>query len=374
MLLDLMCGPPRSHGSTHSNEAWWEAQVILAQVEFVPEGGAGSEMEKFYKFVDDQGVDGWIRSTRQFLSGPPDLGELMNKQITAFTEVRQPYWSKQPRMFITYHAFTVLEIASGELFILLERKTDMLEIVIGTPDIPFAFMRAFRAFGPGRNINRCVDESRQVLNSRVTVRQLFGWIDGPLEERWQPYDMLQANCQHFAEDLQTFLLDPGAPEHNSLHEQVSAATLQDRSAVLAALRERPRLLKHLPDKFRHDPALVMAAVSHDGTALRYAPKELRCETQVVLAALRNDGYVLPYVHPSIRQERELVKTAVKQNGNVLCYCAERHRRDRELVLLAVHQDGYALRFVAGKLRRDPEVLLAAGLQNPVALARATMLF
>jgi hypothetical protein len=377
-MWGMMCGPPTvgEQETPHTNEAWWTSQVVCAKVEEVSEGGEGNECERFYKFVGDKGIERWMKSTRLSLTGPPDLGVTLNGTITAFTEVRQPYWAVQPHSWITYHAFVVLEIDHGALFVLCERKTDMLELVVGEVGIPLAFMKAFRAVGPGRNPSRCVEEPRRMITTRITVRQLLGWLDGPVEERWKPYDLLKANCQHFVADLQSFLLEPSSPDHhadNPLQGQPREA-FQDRTFVLRAVTANPRTLKYLPDIFRRDKQVVMTAVTQDGAALRYAPETLRCDHDVCMIAVRQNGYCLPYVHPLIRQDRRLVLAAVQQNGYVLCYCAEEHRLDREVVLTAVQQEGYALRYVAGKLKKDPEVLLAAGLRNPVALARATFLF
>jgi len=350
--------------------------VICAKVDEVAEGGEGTESERFYKFVSEHGNERWIKSSRLVLTGPPGLGSILSGTITAFTEVRQPYWTVQPDNWITYHAFMVLEIDHGALFILCERKTDMLEVVVGEVNIPMAFMKAFRAVGPGRNPARCFDEPRREVSTKVTVRQLLGWIDGPVEEGWQPYDLLKANCQHFVADLQSFLLNPSSPHHKSENpiQLEPRESLQDRAFILSVVARTPRALKYIPETFRRDRQIVMAAVSNDGATLRYAPEALRGDFEVAMAAVRQNGYALPYVHHLIRQERQLVLAAVQQNGYVLCYCADEHRSDRQVVMAAVRQDGYALRYVAGKLSRDPEVLLATGWQNPVALVRATFLF
>lgn len=371
-----MCGPhEEDEKHSHSNESWWASQVICAKAEEIPpQDGEPTDNERFYKFQDETGLERWVRLSRLMPGGPPDLGPHLNKIITAFTEVRQPYWSLQPRSWITYHAFTILEIDNGALYILCERKTDMLELVFGEIHIPMGFMKAFRAVGPGRNPRRCVEEPRQPLSTRITVRQLLGWIDGPVEEAWKAYDLLQSNCQHFAHDLQMFLLDPSRAFQAESLSQVPPEVLRDHEKLLSAVERYPRTLKYLPEPLRNDPDLVLTAVSRDGNAIRYAPERLRADKQIALAAVKRCGYALPYVHPLIRQDRDLVLAAVRQNGYVLCYCAEEHRADREVVMAAVRQEGYALRYVAGKLRYDPTVLMAAGLRDPIAMCRSTCLF
>merc|ERR1719210_2172321 len=102
-------------------------------------------------------------------------------------------------------------------------------------------MKAFRAMGPGRNPSRCNEEPYQALNTRVTVRQLLGWIDGPVEENWRPYHLLEANCQHFAADLQAYLKEPSTAFHRSgAAVQVPVQLLQDRKAIIANIAQNPR--------------------------------------------------------------------------------------------------------------------------------------
>lgn len=372
-----VCGPlmDEDPGSFSPNSSWWASQVVAALAEDVPKGGEASECERYYKFVGENNEERWIRLTRLQLSGPPPLGSYLNRVITAFTEVRQPYWMSQPSSWITYHAITILELDGGSSFMVCERKTDMLELVFGEVNIQFPLMKAFRAMGPGRNPSRCVEEPRQALSTRITVRQLLGWIDGPVEENWKPYHLIKANCQHFAAELQAFLRDPSTSYHRSgAAVQVPVQMYSDREAVLANIARNPRALKYLPDKFRADKDVALTAVSVDGNTIRYVADVLQTDKQLVLAALRQNGYALPYISSSIRQDRDVVLEAVRQNGYVLCYCAEEHRSDRETVMAAVRQEAYAIRYVSGKLRYDPAVLLAASWQNPIAVARSTLLF
>mmetsp|Transcript_72253 Transcript_72253/g.202794 ORF Transcript_72253/g.202794 Transcript_72253/m.202794 type:complete len:380 (+) Transcript_72253:97-1236(+) len=370
---------PEGGDYCHSNGAWWSSQVICATAEEVaPATAPESEGERIYKFVDElSGIEYWIRCKRLLLSGPPELsGSLLSRTITAFIEVRQPHWAKQPRSWPTYHAYTVLEVDNGWQYIICERKSDMLELIIGSENMPLLFMKALRATGAGRDPSRSADEPRTPVTSRITVRQFLGWIDGPVEETWQPYDMLQANCQHFSALCQRFLLDPGsgAGAGGAASMGVSPASLRSKASVLDVVRRGPMALKYLPEAFRCDAEVVLAAVAANGIALKYAPEEFRATAEVVLVALRSYGYSLPFVHPELRQRREVVLAAVRQNGAVLCYCSEEHRSDREVALAAVASNGYAVRYVGKALRQDPEILLASGLQSPLALLRASFLF
>lgn len=374
----FVCGPvPVEEDPAYcsSNGSWWAAQTMCAIAEDVPEGNENSERERFYKFVGDHGDERHIRLTRLQLSGRPEMGSFENRVITAFTEVRQPYWTSQPSSWITYHAFTILELDDGACFLLCERKTDFLELVFGSVNIKFPFMKAFRAMGPGRNLARCVDQPRHPLGTRVTVRQLLGWLDGPVEENWKPYDLMSTNCQHFAAELQSFLVDPSTTYHRTeAAVQVPVQMYSNRTAVLTQIARNPRAIKHLPPRMRADKEIVMQAVSGDGNTIRYIGEALRTDMQVATTALLQNGYALLYVDPQIRQDRDLVLTAVRQSGVALCYASEEHRMDREIVMAAVRNDAYAFRFVEGKLRCDPAVLAAASWNNPWAVVRMGLFF
>lgn len=345
--------------------------MCCAKADRVEKDGKPTPTTRYYQF--DQGMEGVLRvkTTVHKLREPPYnlLGKDVQRTITAFTEVRQPYWHLQPESWITYHAFTILEVDGGVLYILLERKTDMLEMVIGEENIPLCIMKAFRAVGGGRNMRLCIEQPRQELRIRTTLYQLLEWIDGPVEENWQHYDLLNANCQHFARDLQQFLLKPF---DSGMVLPFQVAPLPDRRSrdlALAAVRQDWHALKYATEEFRRDRIVVLTALEQDGRALRYAHIDLRLDRAIVLAAVRQNGFALPYVEGHLRQDREVVLAAVQQKGHMLCYCAEEHRRDKKVALAAVRQDGYAVRYVAGKLKWDSEVLLAAACQNPVAVAR-----
>lgn len=347
------------------------SQVCCAKAEVVQHVSKAIPSERIYTF--DHGLQGvlHVKTTVHKLRGPPLdlLGKDVQRPITAFTEIRQPYWKFQPESWITYHAFTILEVDNGAFFLLLERKTDMLEIVIGDADIPLSAMKAFRAFGGGRNLSLCVEQCRQELGIRTTVFQLLEWIDGPVEENWQHYDLFNSNCQHFAQELQQYLLHPFDSTRILPFQVVPLQDKQNREFVLAAVRLNWHALKYTTEESRRDRIVVLTALEQDGRALRYAHVDLRLDREVVLAAVRQNGLALPYVEGHLRQDRDVVLAAVQQKGHMLCYAAEEHRRDRRVALAAVRQDGYAVRYLAGKLRWDPEILLAAAWQNPLAVAR-----
>jgi len=369
-----LCGHPGFAwpGSDHPNEAWWSHQVCCAKAEIVDKSkeSCANPFERYYTF--DRGAEEdllCVRNSIVQLREPPYLllGKDVHRMITAYIEVRQPYWRFQPDNWITYHSFTILEIDGGAMFMLVERKTDLLEMVIGDSGIPLQIMKAFRAHGGGRNPSLCIDQPRMELQTRITVHQLLEWIDGPVEESWQHYDMLNANCQHFSTALHEFLTEPYVSSR-ALNMMVNGLP-DNREFVQAAIREDWHSLKYAAPEFRRDRIVVLNALEQDGRALRYAAIGLRLDREVVLAAVRQNGYALPYVEGHLRQDKEVVMAAVQQRGHVLCYAAEEHRRDRSVALKAVKQDAYALRYVAGQLKWDVEVLLCAAWQNPIAVAR-----
>jgi len=377
MLPTMVCGGTRQRASipTHPNEAWWASQVCCSKAEVVTKESERTGMEKFYKFDGVDGNELLVKNTVHPLKGPPYhlLGADARRSITAFTEVRQPFWRHQPDCWLTYHAFLVLEVDHGALHLICERKTDLLELVIGATDIPRGCMKAFRAFGPGRNLGRCSEQPKQKLGHLVSLYDLLDWIDGPTEESWQPYNMFRSNCQHFTRDLQKFLEDPSL--HSPRITPLQAAPVeqqQDRRYVLTEVAKSWRALKHAREEFRMDKGIVLAALAQDGQALRYAHERLRMDREVVLEALRRDGAALYYVEGDLKYDWEVVHAAVSQQGRMLCYVADEFRRDREVVLAAVRQDGYSIRHALGGLRWDPEVVLAAGLQNPISLARSLL--
>lgn len=367
-----MCGNPApALSASHPNEAWWASQVCCAKAEAVEKEGTPTATTKFYAF--DRGSKGVLRvkTTLQKLREPPYnlLGRDLQRTITAFIEVRQPYWQYQPGSWITYHAFVILELDGGAMFLLLEKKTDMLEMVIGEPELPFGVMKAFRAVGGGRNVRLCTERPRQELHIRTSVYQLLEWMDGPVEEGWAHYDMLGSNCQHFARDLQDFLLKPFDSGMVLPFQVAPLSDKRNKELVLAAVRQDWHALKYATEDFRQDKTVVLAAIERDGRALRYAHANLRLDKEVVLAAVRQNGSALPYAEGHLRQDRDVVLAAVQSRGFMLCYAAEEHRRDREVAIAACKTDGYAIRYVAGKLKSDAQVLMTAALQNPIAVGR-----
>jgi len=293
--------------------------------------GEESEQVKFWEHTG--GSNTWVRTTLLKLMSPPDqfLHRYLQQPIISFTETKQ-HWSKLPPNPITHHVFTILEVEDSELFISLERKDDQLEVMFGEGEAALEFMKSFRAIGRPRLRHRCSEEKPRSPGCRITLGQLLDWMDG-LQLSWQPYDLLQANCQHFSAELHQFLVTGPSPESGP----------QGHGAIKAVFRDA-RALQVAPEEHRKDRRFVLAVVEQNGQALRYATE--------------------------FQKDWLVVRTAVAQDGRALAHADEELKKDRAVVLAAVRQTGSALQFVGEDLRRDREVLLAAGWQDPSALVFA----
>jgi len=174
--------------------------------------GEETEDNRFYVLANGHG-ENILRVSRRHLRGPPEsfIPDYIDRPIVAFTEMRQNFWSFQPDSWITYHVSTILEVdcpGRDKLFILVERVDDRLEIMLGVGYIPRSFMLEFRATGTSRKSDRCFQQPRQMVAPNVTMRRFLEWVGTSLSRRWQPYHILQSNCQHVSEDVQGFIRDP----------------------------------------------------------------------------------------------------------------------------------------------------------------------
>merc|ERR1740121_493191 len=63
----------------------------------------------------------------------------------------------------------------------------------------------------------------EAVAPRVTVRRLLEWWGRNLGRRWEPYHILQSNCQHLAHELQSYVRDPNGSSQlmpSSLEEEL----------------------------------------------------------------------------------------------------------------------------------------------------------
>jgi len=194
--------------------------VVCVTVEEVPSLGQESQDVHFYVLANG-GKQDILKVSKLKLRGPPDdfLKNHLDRPIGAYTQMRQNFWAFQPESWITYHVCTIMEVEvpnSNNLFILVERVDDRLEIMMGEGLVARSFMLEIRATGRARRSDRCFQLPRQIVRGRLTVRQLLDWLSSSVCKRWQPYHILESNCQHLAEDLERFLGSAGIPSEGEL--------------------------------------------------------------------------------------------------------------------------------------------------------------
>mmetsp|Transcript_171062 Transcript_171062/g.548188 ORF Transcript_171062/g.548188 Transcript_171062/m.548188 type:complete len:320 (-) Transcript_171062:82-1041(-) len=232
-LLVSCMQPSRPSEPWHVSAAWWASQVCCVTVEEVPE--LGEEMEDIRYYVLANGFGHNVLKVENLnLVGPPVgfLGKYIERPIIAVTEMRQHFWAFQPESWITYHVCTILEVDGVEadkLFILIERVDDRLEIMLCVGHIPRSFMLEFRATGRPRRSDKCFQQPRQIVAPIVSVRRLFEWIGTSMANNWKPYHILQSNCQHISEELQSFIRDPS--RYSNPNELVHAQLVTPRGTL-----------------------------------------------------------------------------------------------------------------------------------------------
>jgi hypothetical protein len=138
----------------------------------------------------------------------------------------------------------------------------------------------------------------------------------------------------------------------------------DRGVCLAAIRQCPAMLEHVPSNWKDDKELVIEAVSQDGASLCHASVNMRGDPDVVNAALRapeGDGRgVLGAASADLRNDKDMVLQAIARGGGDELYCASHAlQNDKDVVLAAVQHTGFALQHSSVELRGDRDVVLAA---------------
>lgn len=362
-LLGLCCRPGAVDAD---NVTWWREFVLFAKVEQVPELGSENAFVRYYALRNDT-VDKVTKLTTIPLTSPPEqvFGDKIDRRIVGFTERRQ-YWSHMPQDagLPTYHTYMIIEIA-GDCYIVLEKKTSQLEIMFGEGPVVCDFMHEFRATGRGRNVRLCVNRPAEKVTSQVTVRQLMEYVDGPLAKSWKPYDLFQANCQHFSQELLEFLRDP-----SSAGLEMSSGERAERIEELGKAEREPLTLTTAPDRLRYDRKFVVAAVERNWRCLQYLPYDFMWDFTVVRSALAQEGLALQNIDTDLRNDKEIVLTAVQNNGEALQFAPPELQADQDVVLAAVTQSGSALQYASIEMKRDRRIILAASLRDPLALQHA----
>lgn len=202
-----------------------------------------------------------------------------------------------------HHAFMVLEVETtdcNEVAIMcVEKFNDALEVSWGAHDDVRQYVMAFRATGDPRAVSSfrpIIAEPRFSLGEEhgfpnVTVGDLVTYVDGDVSEKWRPYCLRTANCQHFAMDLQHFLTTGRQKIHDRKHmlnmlsrsvdrnvmpiQSAEAELSSDREIGLAAVRENGNALCFLSDSLKKDMGIVMEAVDQNPNAFFHADPVLQ---------------------------------------------------------------------------------------------------
>jgi len=156
----------------------------------------------------------------------------------------------------------------------------------------------------------------------------------------------------------------------------------DRDFILAAVRQDGKVLKFADKKMQSDREIVLAAVMNDGVsnpdcAFFHADVRFKLyDREIVLAAVRQKGKVLKFADEKFKSDREIVLTAVRQDSTAIFYADEKFKSDREIVLTAVRQvtegfsrdsGGYTLAWAGKELMNDMEIIFASFKSTPKAL-------
>ena len=141
----------------------------------------------------------------------------------------------------------------------------------------------------------------------------------------------------------------------------------DRTVVLAALKQSEKALELASETLRNSPEFILEALEVNGYVLRYVSRQLRCETAYVAEAVRNTSYAFTFADDKLKMDRDAVAAIVDIRGEALQYVDESLRSDEKIALIAVRQNGYALEFVPESLPGYKEIVLAAVRQDGLAL-------
>lgn len=179
-----------------------------------------------------------------------------------------------------YHSFTILKL-EGEMYLVIEKFDDRLEVMLGEGANFLAYCQRFRAtlderpVSSNRPLQICPQE---VLIKDVRVANVCKWIAGPLAMIWQPYSLLAQNCQSFARDLRNYLMT-GADVADALRHLRS-----NKVIVMDSVRRDELLLAEASDELKKDHDIVIAACPQNGEALQHVPESLKHDETIVMAA------------------------------------------------------------------------------------------
>jgi hypothetical protein len=130
--------------------------------------------------------------------------------------------------------------------------------------------------------------------------------------------------------------------------------LNDRAFILAVIDKHPDLFKAIQADFGNDRDIVMKAVSAQGSNdnLKFASDALKDDKSIILAAMKNKGIILQYASARLKNDPEIIKAALAQNGWALQYLNDAARDNQEYVQMAIANHPDALSFASPRLQKE----------------------
>ena len=138
------------------------------------------------------------------------------------------------------------------------------------------------------------------------------------------------------------------------------ACVDDRNAMMEAVKVSGWSLEHACDSLRSDVDVVMQALEQSGYALQFASEQLRDNKRVVLEAVRNAPLSFRYASLALRSDLEIAMLAVRTKAYNLKDCSDDLRKSKDLVRIAIESEGMldspSLYHASQNLWTDPELL------------------
>lgn len=240
------------------------------------------------------------------------LKEISSHKIEAYAEYRHyfPYTACLPFQCLQ-HCFSILRLSSadnsnddGPVYLSIEKSSHSLVMRVGrgqsTLDKITHDRVSFNSNNGGevsaRRPVKCESSwelADKVVRPDISVQDLVSWLD---MMRFQPYDLISANCHHFTEDLQDFLIygDPRV---------VAETRGNERQAMLGAVQEEGGYVLHdAPFPFKRDFGFVLEVVKQDGMALQWVAKPFQSDPDIVQAAVQQDPRSLQFAAAEMKNQ------------------------------------------------------------------------
>jgi hypothetical protein len=96
----------------------------------------------------------------------------------------------------------------------------------------------------------------------------------------------------------------------------------------------------------------------------FASARLKDDKSIVLAAVRNGCWSLIYASDRLKDDYDVVMAAVNKHGANLRYLSDRLKDDEAIVLAAVNQNGTVLQFASDRLRSDVNFCIECAKKDP----------